>query len=109
MRFLIDEQLPTALARWIAAHGHEAEHVLDVGLGGAADVIIWRHAKLTKAVIISKDQDFVALAEADTSLGLVWLKSGNSPRRVLLQHMEKVFDEICAALASGEKIVEVEA
>lgn len=40
MRFLIDEQLPTALARWIVSQGHDAQHVFDVGLGGASDVTI---------------------------------------------------------------------
>ena len=36
MRFLIDAQLPPALARWITEHGHEAEHVLDCGLAEAS-------------------------------------------------------------------------
>lgn len=31
MRFLIDAQLPVALARWLAAGGHEAAHVGDLG------------------------------------------------------------------------------
>jgi predicted nuclease of predicted toxin-antitoxin system len=32
MRFLVDAQLPPALARWLAAQGHEAAHVGDLGL-----------------------------------------------------------------------------
>jgi len=28
MRFLVDAQLPPALARWLAAQGHEAEHAV---------------------------------------------------------------------------------
>lgn len=35
MRFLVDAQLPPALARWIAAQGHEARHVADLGMAGA--------------------------------------------------------------------------
>jgi predicted nuclease of predicted toxin-antitoxin system len=107
MRFLVDEQLPSALARWITARGHEAEHVFDVGLGGAGDVEIWRYAERAKAIIFTKDQDFVALARMDTSVGIVWLRSGNLPRRELLVQMDRVFDEVCEALASGENIVEV--
>jgi predicted nuclease of predicted toxin-antitoxin system len=107
MRFLVDEQLPSALVRWIAARGHEAEHVFDVGLGGAGDVEIWRYAKKTNGIIITKDQDFVALARIDTSIGIVWLRSGNLPRRALLEKMERVFEDVCEALASGENIVEV--
>jgi predicted nuclease of predicted toxin-antitoxin system len=29
MRFLVDAQLPPALARWLAANGHTVEHVAD--------------------------------------------------------------------------------
>ena len=107
MRFLVDEQLPTALARWIVEQGHEAEHVFDIGLGGASDSAIWLCAAKTNAIIITKDQDFVALAKIDSSVGLVWLRSGNRPRKILLEQMEIVFKDICEALASGEKIVEV--
>jgi len=32
MRFLVDAQLPPALARTLEAGGHEAEHVADIGL-----------------------------------------------------------------------------
>jgi predicted nuclease of predicted toxin-antitoxin system len=32
MRFLVDAQLPPALARWLAEKGHDARHVADVGL-----------------------------------------------------------------------------
>lgn len=38
-RFLIDAQLPPALARWLVAQGHAAEHVNDAGLDGADDPI----------------------------------------------------------------------
>ncbi len=37
MRFLIDAQLPPALARLLASHGHAAEHVADIGLRDADD------------------------------------------------------------------------
>ncbi|WP_397220135.1 DUF5615 family PIN-like protein [Nocardioides sp. AE5] len=37
MRFLIDTQLPPALARLLVSRGHEAEHVVDIGPGEAPD------------------------------------------------------------------------
>ncbi len=43
MRFIVDEQLPAALARWISARRHETEHVFDLRLGGADDLEIWLH------------------------------------------------------------------
>jgi predicted nuclease of predicted toxin-antitoxin system len=30
MRFLVDAQLPPALANWLAAQGHDAAHVADL-------------------------------------------------------------------------------
>jgi predicted nuclease of predicted toxin-antitoxin system len=32
MRFLVDAQLPPALARHLVAAGHEAQHVADLGM-----------------------------------------------------------------------------
>ena len=37
LRFLVDAQLPPALARKLNTAGHEASHVLDVGLLNASD------------------------------------------------------------------------
>lgn len=62
---------------------------------------------MTNAIMITKDEDFAGLAKADRVASVVWLRSGNSPRRVLIEQMESVFKDICAALASGEMIVEV--
>jgi predicted nuclease of predicted toxin-antitoxin system len=45
MRFLVDAQLPPALARMLAAKGFQAEHVYDVELGEADDNRIWAYAK----------------------------------------------------------------
>ena len=54
MRFLIDAQLPPALARWLTSKGQEAQHVADVGLVSAPDKEIWNYALAAGAVIVSK-------------------------------------------------------
>ena len=41
MRFVVDAQLPPALARFLASLGEEAIHVLDAGLLEADDGEIW--------------------------------------------------------------------
>jgi len=46
-RFPIDNQLPAALAHWLHAQGHDAEHVLTLDLGQKADALIWEHAART--------------------------------------------------------------
>ncbi len=52
MRFLIDAQLPPALARWLSSAGHDAGHVADIGLAGARDGEIWAYALSAGAVIV---------------------------------------------------------
>ena len=58
MRFLVDAQLPPALARWLVERGYVAEHVFDLGMAGADDREIWAYASRVGAVIITKDEDF---------------------------------------------------
>ena len=58
MRFLVDAQLPSALARWMAAKGHKSEHVSDCGLSAATDPVIWDYAAGVNAIIVTKDEDF---------------------------------------------------
>jgi predicted nuclease of predicted toxin-antitoxin system len=44
VKFLVDNQLPAALARWLAARGLDACHVSDIGLEEASDQHIWDYA-----------------------------------------------------------------
>lgn len=58
MKFLIDAQLPPALARWLVEAGCEAQAVREIGLRMAEDNAIWRHAESGDCVIVTKDEDF---------------------------------------------------
>ena len=91
MRFLVDAQLPPALARWLAKQGHQAVHVDDVRLREATDDDIWEYAARTAAVIVSKDEDFalrVQLARAGPAV--IWVRLGNTRTAPLIER--------CAAL-----------
>jgi predicted nuclease of predicted toxin-antitoxin system len=59
VKFLVDNQLPAALARFLASHGTECQHVLDIGLAGDSDAEIWEYASQNDYVVISKDADFL--------------------------------------------------
>ena len=65
MTFLVDNQLPVALARFLSAHGVECHHVLDRGLAQASDIEIWRYAAEREMILISKDEDFFHLEAGD--------------------------------------------
>jgi predicted nuclease of predicted toxin-antitoxin system len=107
MRFLVDALLPPALARWLAAAGHEAEHVADVGLGDASDRT-WDYALAAGAVIISKDEDFSQRkALGDEGPAIVRIRLRNTRRRQLLVWFEAVLPEILEALGRREGLIEV--
>ena len=108
MRFIVDAQLPAALARWLAANGHAADHVADIGLDAAPDTAIWDHALATGATIITKDGDFARRKLlATVSPCVVWLRLRNTRRRQLLVWFAAALPEIERALAQGETLVEV--
>ena len=56
--FIIDAQLPPALARLLSSRGHYAGHVADIGTEDADDSPIWDYALEHKAVVVTKDEDF---------------------------------------------------
>jgi predicted nuclease of predicted toxin-antitoxin system len=108
MRFLIDAQLPPALARWLVAGGHDAAHVADVGLAAAKDCAIWSYALDVGAAIISKDEDFAQRkALRDDGPPIVWIRLPNTRRRELLSWFEVALPVILEALARGEGLIEV--
>lgn len=108
MRFLVDAQLPPALARRIAAAGHECEHVADCGLLTAPDPAIRAYARSVGAVIITKDEDFAVHLLLNGGPAIVWLRLGNTRRPELLARIEADLERVVAALQGGETLVEVE-
>ena len=108
MRFLVDAQLPPALARLLAAKGFEAQHVYDIGLSEAEDRLIWDHAKKSGAVIISKDEDFISMITLHgDGPAIVWIRLGNTSKKSMLNWFEPLIPEIIASLQTGEKLIEV--
>jgi predicted nuclease of predicted toxin-antitoxin system len=108
MRFIVDAQLPPALARWLASNGHEAEHVADRSMASAPDKAIWDFALDCGAVIVTKDEDF-AQRHAMTGDGppVVWIRLPNARRQELLVWFERVMPNIVSALKRGETLIEV--
>ena len=110
MRFLIDAQLPPALARWIVAQGFVAEHVADTGLETASDRIVWNHASAVGAVIITKDEDFAQRrAMVVEGPAIVWMRVGNARRNEVLRSFASALPAVIEALARGDTLVEIRA
>lgn len=107
-RFLIDANLPIALARSLTALGFQALHVADIDQMSASDRDIWRLASERGEVVVSKDADFAELALlADDRQPVVWLRMGNTRRQALLDRMTAEMPRIIEALDNGETIIEL--
>ena len=107
MRFLVDAQLPPALARYLATGRQEAEHVADIGLG-AKDQAIWEYAARVGAVIVSKDEDFAQR----TFFGkggppVVWDQIAHTRKRELLLWFEPILPRFTEALERGVRLIEI--
>lgn len=108
MRFLIDAQLPPALAPVLIEHGHEAEHVNDIGRGDAPDRELWRYALDHDAVIVTKDEDFALMvAIGDESPAVVWVRVGNTRRAALLAWFEPLIVQIVSMVERGDQVIEL--
>ena len=109
MTLLVDNQLPLALARFLAANGFDCQHVQDIGLDTAVDSVIWAHAKENGLTIVTKDEDFQALANKQRSIPpqVVWVRLGNCRKVVLLEKFSSILPALRAMLAAGDAVIEI--
>ena len=109
MSLLVDNQLPVALARYLSAHAWECIHVRDVGLDEVSDQDIWEYAKTRSLTIITKDEDFQALANRQGSVPpqVVWVRLGNCRKRALLAAFSRILPSLKELLAAGDAVVEI--
>ncbi len=109
MTLLVDNQSPLALARYLAASGWECTHVQDVGLESTDDRTIWQYAKERGLTIVTKDEDFQALANRQGSIPpqVVWVRLGNCRTQVLLEAFSKILPDLRAMLSVGDTVVEI--
>ena len=108
MRFLVDAQLPPALAHWLGERSLSATPVRESGLRDSDDGSIWNFATAGGWTVITKDEDFVARCVGDPAApAVVWLRLGNCTNRVLFAWLEPFLPEIVRRLNAGEKLIEV--
>lgn len=109
MTLLVDNQLPLAPARYLSANGWECAHVRDLGLAQADDRTIWQYARANSLTIITKDEDFQALAIRQGSIPpqVVWVRLGNCRKAVLLDAFGKLLPALRDVLEAGDPVVEI--
>jgi predicted nuclease of predicted toxin-antitoxin system len=108
LRFIVDAQLPPALAEFLTSKGHDAVALREIGLRDADDLDIWERARLDAAIIVTKDEDFAQMVAAnDEGPRVLWVRTGNLLKRVLLARFENAWSELEQHLRSGARLVEL--
>ena len=84
-------------------------HVQDIGLDAAEDRTIWQYAKERSLTIITKDEDFQALANWQRSIPpqVVWVRLGNCRKAALLEAFSKILPELREMLLAGDAVIEI--
>lgn len=84
---MLDAHLPPTLALWVTAQTGIACFSLSyLGLKYASDETIFAEARSRKAVVITKDIDFLELQQRlGTPPKVIWLTCGNTSRERLQQ------------------------
>jgi predicted nuclease of predicted toxin-antitoxin system len=108
VNFLVDNQLPDDLSRFLTDRGHRSNHVLDLGMDEASDLQIWDYATKGNWIVVSKDGDFLHLANRPGDFGkLLWVRIGNCRKQTLLQLFENELPDIVHAFDEGVRVVEI--
>jgi predicted nuclease of predicted toxin-antitoxin system len=89
----LDAQISPQLARWIAdVFAVDCHHVRDIGLREAEDSEIFRQARAANVVVMTKDEDFVDLAERNGAPPqIIWITCGNSRTPTSNRFLPKLF------------------
>jgi predicted nuclease of predicted toxin-antitoxin system len=108
VKFLIDNQLPPALARFLEAElGAEAQHVADLGLRDAEDAELWSYVSAHNVILISKDEDFADMILQRPTARLIWIRVGNCRKVFLLNLFRQIWSRIKERLEKGDFFIEI--
>ena len=109
MTIWVDAHLSPAIAIWITnTFRVEAIALRDLGLRDAEDPEIFEAAKAQKAIVMTKDSDFVDLVERlGSPPQIIWLTCGNTSNARLREILSEMLPIALKLLGSGEALVEI--
>jgi predicted nuclease of predicted toxin-antitoxin system len=105
----IDAHLSPSIAVWITStFGITAIALRDLGLRDAEDPEIFEAAKAEGVVLMTKDSDFVDLANRfGAPPKIIWLRCGNTSNAQLQNILRSTLLDSLELLRSGEVLVEI--
>jgi predicted nuclease of predicted toxin-antitoxin system len=89
MHFMLDENVPVAVADMLEKHGHKAEFIRDFVPPGSPDPLVATVSEELKAILISFDGDFQTIAPRVPhghrlrfrKLSRIWMRCDEPPSR----------------------------
>ena len=86
MKFLVDEQLPISLVKWLGGQGYDVIHATSLGKNlKITDKTVCKDSMLNQRVVISKDIDFLnSFLIKKEPWKLLYLTTGNISNRELV-------------------------
>lgn len=95
MRLKLDENIPHRLAGLLAQMGHDVDTVIEEGLNGQTDEVIWKAVKENDRFLITQDLDFsdTRLFTPGTHAGLLLLRLREPGRENLFRRVLTAFQD----------------
>jgi predicted nuclease of predicted toxin-antitoxin system len=107
MRFLLDMNLPPALAEWLQSKGHDAVHIREIGLGHLPDREVFARAAEEGRIVVTFDLDFGEIAGLARATGatVLLLRLRLAHQDYLRQRLQAAIVEAAEALEAGATVV----
>ncbi len=107
MRFLLDMNLPPAMADWLRSSGHDAVHIREIGLAHLPDREVFTRAAEDGRIVVTFDLDFGEIAglERATGSGVVLLRLRLGRQHYLRQRLQAAVAQATEALQAGAIVV----
>ena len=105
----VDAPISPAVAKWIAASlGHPAQSRRDLGLRHPKDQDIFAAARHAKAIVITKDEDFVELVDRlEPPPAVIWLTGVNTSNEALRLLLQGTLRKALELVARSDALVEI--
>jgi len=115
LRLLLDEHISLAVAKQLRGRGHDVVVVVDVGLGGVADLQVLSWAAANRRVVVTSNiQDFrplhaMYLTTGMTHYGIVLVPTGKySLKRESLGALVTALDRLLTRLPADDGLCDTE-
>ena len=107
MRFLLDMNLPPAIAEWLQSKGHDAVHIREIGLGRLPDREVFARAAEEGRIVVTFDLDFGEIAGLAGATGatVLLLRLRLVHQDYFRQRLQAAIVEAAEALEAGATVV----